>query len=89
MLLLVYACSTTTTTLPCLAVVLATPTTSADTLAAKLISITSAQRWLLITSYLPFFLIPLVMAVDAALRLSKLVKAGIHAQASASKAKQL
>ncbi|KAI0918070.1 hypothetical protein AcW1_007047 [Taiwanofungus camphoratus] len=79
-LLLIYAASTSTTTLPCLAVILTTPLTSSQTVTAELVSITSEQRLLLLSSYIPFFLIPLVMAVDMATRVSKLVKAGSDAQ---------
>lgn len=78
--MLIYAASTTTTTLPCLAVVFATPLTSPETLAAKAISITYEQRLLLLSSYIPFFLIPLFMTIDMALRISKLMQAGLHAQ---------
>ncbi|KIK99355.1 hypothetical protein PAXRUDRAFT_822835 [Paxillus rubicundulus Ve08.2h10] len=75
-LLLVYAASTATTTLPCLAVLLATPITSAQTIAAGIPSVTSFQRLLLLSSYVPFFLLPLFMTVDMALRVIKLVHAG-------------
>lgn len=82
LLLLIYAASTTTTTLPCLAVVLATPLTSPATLASKVISITAEQRLLLLSSYIPFFLVPLVMTVDMAFRVFKLMNAGLDAQAA-------
>jgi len=75
-LLLVYAASTTTTTLPCLSVILATPL--APVVAAG--AITPAQQLLLLSSYLPFFLLPLVMTVDMAIRVSALVKAGVRAE---------
>ncbi len=58
----------------------ATPLTTGATLAAKTASVTPAQRLLLLSSYIPFFLIPLVMTVDMALRVSKLVSAGARAQ---------
>lgn len=79
MLLLVYAASTTTTTLPCLSVLLATPTTSAQTIANKIVSVTTFQRSLLLSSYIPFFVIPFMMTIDMASRLSKLVTTGIDA----------
>ncbi|KAG2355139.1 hypothetical protein BDR07DRAFT_1427132 [Suillus spraguei] len=66
-LLLVYGASTTTTTLP------------AQTITDQVISVTSSQRLLLLSSYIPFFVIPLVMTVDMASRLSKLVTTGIDA----------
>ncbi|KAG1878548.1 transmembrane protein 6/97 [Suillus tomentosus] len=78
-LLLVYAASTTTTTLPCLSVLLATPTTSAQTIADKIVSVTTFQRSLLLSSYIPFFVIPFIMTIDMASRLSKLVTTGIDA----------
>lgn len=78
--MLIYAASTTTTTLPCLAVVFATPLTSPETLAAKAISITYEQRLLLLSSYIPFFLIPLVMTIDMAFRVGKLMETGMKAE---------
>ncbi|KAG2056720.1 hypothetical protein BDR06DRAFT_909137 [Suillus hirtellus] len=78
-LLLVYAASTTTTTLPCLSVLLATPTTSAQTIANKIVSVTTFQRSLLLSSYIPFFVIPFIMTIDMAYRLSRLVTTGIDA----------
>ena len=75
-ILLIYAASTATTTLPCLALILSTPTTSVSTVAQGIVSITSAQRSLLLSSYVPFFLIPLGMAVDMAFRVVRLVKIG-------------
>ena len=77
-LLLAYAASTATTTLPCIAVVLATPV-SATSLGPGL-SITSEQRLLLLSSYIPFFLVPLVMALDMAARVSKLAGDGARAR---------
>ena len=55
------------------------PTTSAATLAQKVISITSEQRVLLLFSYVPFFILPLCIGVDMAFRLHKLASAGIRA----------
>ncbi|KAJ3543229.1 hypothetical protein NM688_g5883 [Phlebia brevispora] len=79
-LLLIYAASTATTTLACLAVLLATPLTADASLAPKTVSITPEQRLLLLSSYIPFFIIPLVMTIDMARRISGLISAGIHAQ---------
>ncbi|KAH7927353.1 hypothetical protein BV22DRAFT_1061233 [Leucogyrophana mollusca] len=72
-LLLIYAASTATTTLPCLSVLLTTPVSSSP---IGVHSITPFQRLLLLSSYVPFFLIPLVMTVDMAFRVLGLVKAG-------------
>jgi hypothetical protein len=79
-LLLVYAASTSTTVLPCLTVLLSMPATTAATIAAKTASLTTAQRTLLLSSYVPFFLIPLMMTVDMAFRLHAFVRAGVNAQ---------
>ena len=77
-LLVLYGASTCTTTFACVAAVLGTPITSAATVAQKVVSITPAQRAMLLSSYVPFFIIPLVLAVDMALRLQKLASVGIR-----------
>ncbi|KAF8817441.1 hypothetical protein BYT27DRAFT_7227145 [Phlegmacium glaucopus] len=76
-LLALYAASTATTTLPCVFQILQTPETTPETLAQNLPSITASQRLLLLSSYIPFFLIPLIMAVDMGMRVHKLVKVAI------------
>ena len=76
-LLLVYAASTATATLPCFAVLLFTPITSAQTIAAGVPSATEFQRLFLLSGYLSFLLIPLFMTVDMTLRTNKLVQAGL------------
>ncbi|GJE90316.1 DUF2781 domain-containing protein [Phanerochaete sordida] len=88
LLMLIYAASTATTTLPCLAVIIQTPTTSAETLAANIVSITTTERLMLLSSYLPFFLLPLGMTVDMAQRLTRLINAGISASETTGKVKQ-
>jgi len=75
-LLLIYAASTTTTTLPCLAVILTTPITSPQTILQGIASVTSEQRLFLFASYFPFFLMPLVMTLDMASRVLKLIRVG-------------
>ncbi|KAH7914599.1 transmembrane protein 6/97 [Hygrophoropsis aurantiaca] len=75
-LMLIYGASTATTTLPCLSVLLATPVSSYP---IEVHSITPDQRLLLLSSYVPYFLIPLGMTVDMAFRISKLVKANTEA----------
>ena len=75
-LLLIYGASTATAVLPCLAVLLKTPITSAETIAAGIHSITPFQQRLLLWSYTPFLLIPLLIAVDMACRLSNLIQTG-------------
>ena len=70
-LLLVYAASTATTTLACIAVVLAAPDASASDVPGR--ALTPEQRLLLLSSYVPFFLVPLVMALDMGARVHRLV----------------
>jgi hypothetical protein len=62
-----------------MSVLLTTPTTSAQTIADKVVSVTTFQRSLLLSSYIPFFVIPFIMTVDMASRLTKLVTTGIDA----------
>jgi EXPERA (EXPanded EBP superfamily) len=76
-LLALYASSTATTTLACVFQVLQTPETTPETLAQNLPSITPDQRLMLLSSYIPFFLIPFIMAVDMGIRSYKLVKIAI------------
>ncbi|THH06461.1 hypothetical protein EW146_g9602, partial [Bondarzewia mesenterica] len=85
-LLAIYGASTSTTTLACLSVLLNTPTTSAETIAANIISVSFPQRMILLSSYLPFFFLPLYMTVDMAFRIEKLVAAGLRAGADAASA---
>ncbi|KAH9921688.1 transmembrane protein 6/97 [Epithele typhae] len=68
-LLLVYAASTATTTIPCITTVLSLP--SAPVPMPGGVSLTSEQRVLLLSSYVPFFLVPFVMAIDMAIRIHK------------------
>jgi EXPERA (EXPanded EBP superfamily) len=81
-LLVLYGASTATTTYACIAAIIEFPTTSAATIAQKAVSLTSRQRVILLVNYVPFFIIPLVIAVDMALRLQKLASAGVRAQES-------
>ena len=69
-LLLIYAASTATTTIPCLAVILSTPVSPTP---LSGISVTAEQRLLLLSSYIPFCLVPLVMTFDMASRVQKLI----------------
>lgn len=79
-LLALYAASTATTTLACVFQILQTPETTPETQAQNLPSITASQRLLLLSSYIPFFLIPLIMAVDMGVRVHKLVKFAVKKQ---------
>lgn len=45
--------------------------------------LTSEQRVMLLSSYVPFFLVPLFMTFDMASRISHFMRAGIAAQQSA------
>ena len=77
-LMLIYGASTATTTLACIAVILGTPVTSAAAaIATNAVSITPDQRFLLLSSYVPFFVVPFVMTVDMAMRVLRLVNTGI------------
>jgi hypothetical protein len=80
--MLVYGASTATTTLPCLIVLFSTPITSVQTIATGIQSITEFQSFLLLSSYLPFFLVPMFMAVDMSVRIAKLLQAGIAVTAA-------
>ncbi|KAJ6619956.1 transmembrane protein 6/97 [Mycena sp. CBHHK59/15] len=72
-LMLVYAASTATTVLPCVTTILATPPPSPAALAQGIATLSPDQRAMLLASYVPFFVVPLLMAVDMAFRVSGLV----------------
>ncbi|KZP01719.1 hypothetical protein CALVIDRAFT_594413 [Calocera viscosa TUFC12733] len=72
-LILIYAASTATTTLACVATVVALPTTSDLTIQAGLRSLTDIQRYMLLSSYVPFMAVPALMVVDMGLRTLRLV----------------
>ncbi|KAH9931876.1 transmembrane protein 6/97 [Fomitopsis serialis] len=73
-LLLVYAASATTTTLPCLTTILATPVTPVPSADPSSISVTPAQRLSLLTSYVPFLVVPLLMTIDMGFRVLSMVR---------------
>ncbi|KAI0729956.1 transmembrane protein 6/97 [Fomitopsis betulina] len=75
-LLLTYAATAVTTTLPCLTTILATPVTAVASTNPASVSVTSDQRFSLLTSYVPFLIVPLLMTVDMGFRVLGLVKAG-------------
>jgi hypothetical protein len=50
-----------------------------------MISITAAQRYLLLSSYIPFFLVPLLMTIDMAGRVARLVQLGITSEDEAKR----
>ena len=43
-------------------------------------SVTAGQRLMLLSSYLPYLLLPLFMTLDMAARVGKLVRAGIQVE---------
>jgi len=45
-----------------------------------MISVTAAQRYLLLSSYIPFCLVPLLMTIDMGRRVAKLVQSGIKSE---------
>ncbi|KAK0202733.1 transmembrane protein 6/97 [Desarmillaria ectypa] len=63
-LILLYGASTATTTLPCILHII-----GSDGLA-------TGQMWMLLSSYIPFFLLPLGMAVDMAFRIYGIIEKG-------------
>ncbi|GJE90317.1 DUF2781 domain-containing protein [Phanerochaete sordida] len=79
-LLLIYGASTVTTFIPSLAVLFSTPLTSPETIAKHIVSVTAEQKVMLLSSYIPFFLVSLVMTIDMAARIYKLVHSGLQAQ---------
>jgi len=81
--LLVYAASTAPAVLACVVVLFSTPLTTPETLAEKVVSVTAEQKMMLLASYIPFLLIPVVMTIDMALRVHKLVQFGLQAQHAA------
>ncbi|KAH8116493.1 hypothetical protein DFH11DRAFT_1725267 [Phellopilus nigrolimitatus] len=103
-LLLIYAASTATTTLPCLSTLLSTPLAAAPALldpfglsadkvhtplaAGVFLTITSAQRTLLLASYVPFLLVPLLMCGDMAVRVAGLITRGLEVEQEGTKAEQ-
>lgn len=76
-LLLVYGASTATTTLACLSIFLTTPVVSDPSLKTPG-SVTSTQMLMLMQSYIPFFILPLTMTVDMALRCQRLVMEAVR-----------
>jgi hypothetical protein len=61
-------------------VLFATPATAATATEKKVVSLSDIQRLTLLSSYIPFLLIPLMMTVDMAQRMYALMQAGMKAQ---------
>jgi hypothetical protein len=84
-LLLFYGASTATTTLACLADILALPAPTTRGTCNLLDTglepcLTCAQRMTLIALYGPFLLVPLIMAIDMAFRVHALVLKGVRTE---------
>ena len=62
---------------------LATPLTTAETIAAGVVSMTAEQKLACYAGYIPFFAVPFMIAVDMAFRISKLMQVGINTEAVA------
>ncbi|KAL5512954.1 hypothetical protein ACEPAH_3352 [Sanghuangporus vaninii] len=95
-LLLIYSASSATTTIACIATVLRTPISSTPVPATLLtpfsdlpksalgttgLTITPEQRTAVLSGYIPFLLVQVLMCVDIAVRVAGLVAAGLRAQA--------
>ncbi|KZT59876.1 hypothetical protein CALCODRAFT_515787 [Calocera cornea HHB12733] len=76
-LIAMYAAATANSIVPCIATILALPTTSDLTVKAGIISLSKAQRSMLLQSYLPMFAIATIMMVDMGWRTYKTVDAGL------------
>ncbi|KAJ7176636.1 transmembrane protein 6/97 [Mycena filopes] len=79
-LILVYAASTVTTVWPCVLTIVATPGPSAAALVSGITTLLPDQRAMLLASYVPFCLIPLLMTVDMAFRLHGIVSDALMAR---------
>ena len=84
-MLLTYAASAVTTTLPSLTTILATAVTAVASTDPASVSVTPEQRTMLLTSYVPFLVVPLLMTIDMGFRVLGLVMVG---SAAAEKAKK-
>jgi hypothetical protein len=79
-LLLIYATSSATTTLPCIVYVLSLPPPSSGTTILDH-TLTFEQRLILLSGYVPFFLVPLIMVFDMGSRIYNLVLKGLKVDA--------
>lgn len=66
-----YGAQSATTTLPCIATVLSTPLALTTGIPGTL---TAEQRNFIVANYLPFFVIPLFMAVHCGTRVARMIK---------------
>ncbi|KAF8201126.1 transmembrane protein 6/97 [Mycena galopus ATCC 62051] len=79
-LILVYGASTATTAWPCVLTILSIPEPSPAALASGIATLTFDQRVMLLASYVPFCLLPLLMTVDMAFRLHGIVRDALSAR---------
>ncbi|KAJ7091520.1 transmembrane protein 6/97 [Mycena belliarum] len=79
-LVLVYAASTATTVWPCVTTILATPGPSPEALTRGIATVSPEQRVMLLSSYVPFFVVPLIMTVDMAFRVYAIVNESLDAR---------
>ncbi|TFK74992.1 hypothetical protein BDN72DRAFT_603502 [Pluteus cervinus] len=82
-LLLAYATLTCTTTLPCVVILFKLPAFTGQQVAQYPPAVTDAQRLILASSYVSFFMIPFVMLLDMFNRVMNLVQVGIKATSEA------
>jgi len=85
-LLTLYGASSATTTLACLTSVIQMPSvryvpgSNIPALDNPVGALTQQQRLMLLSSYIPFFLVALIMAVDMAMRVNKLVQKALKVE---------
>jgi len=85
-LFLLYGASAATATLACVTTVIQMPSvryipgSNIPILENSVGALTYEQRFMLLSSYVPFFLVPLIMAVDMALRVGKLVQKAVKVE---------
>ncbi|KAJ7509892.1 transmembrane protein 6/97 [Mycena galericulata] len=82
-LILVYAASTATTVWPCVATIVATPGPSPAALARGIATVSADERAMLLASYVPFCVVPLVMTVDMAFRVHGIVSDALSVRQAA------
>lgn len=85
-LLLAYGASAATTLLPCIIIILKTPTTSLEgpkTTAFGTASVTESERQLLLWSYMPIQIVTVMLAVDMGWRIVGIVRKADEATARA------
>lgn len=81
-----YAASTATTVWACVATVVAMPSPSPAALAKGIATLAVNERAMLLSSYVPFCVIPLIMTVDMVFRIHGMVTEALFVrQASKSK----